>query len=84
MSRLLLIIIFICPLFLTAQTETKLILKGGVYASSNDAPVGYAGVHIRSTIIGAVTTEDGKFELSFEPQYLKDTLIFSSIGYKQV
>ena len=84
MSRLLFIIIFICPLFSNAQTESKLILKGGVYAVSNDAPVSFAAVHIRATTIGAVTTEDGKFELAFDSQYLKDTLIFSSIGYKQV
>lgn len=84
MFRLFIIVFLICPFVLVAQTTNTLVLKGGVYAYSNDAPVSFAAVHIRATTIGTITAEDGKFELNFDPKYINDTIIFSSIGYKQV
>ena len=70
-------------MLLHAQDETKLILKGGVYTVSSDEPVPFANIHIRSTSIGTMSGEDGKFELPFGSEQLKDTLVVSSVGYKQ-
>ena len=83
MFRLYLIFVIIYPYILFSQNENKIILKGSVYSVSDDEPVSYASVRISSTTIGTITAEDGKFELPFAPQYLNDTLIVSSVGYKQ-
>lgn len=84
MFRTLIIFLFVFSNNLLAQNNDKIILKGGVYSVSNDQPVSFASVHIHKTTIGTITAEDGKFELPFDSQYLTDTLIISSIGYKQV
>lgn len=75
--------LFAAPFFLFAQENTKLLLKGSVYSVSTDQPISYAGIYIRSVNIGTTSKEDGKFELPFDSQLLNDTLVVSSVGYKQ-
>lgn len=74
---------FFLPYFSSSQVNTQLVLKGSVYSVSTDAPIGFASVLIKNTTIGAVTGVDGKFELPFDKQNINDTLLVSSIGYKQ-
>lgn len=83
MFRYLILLLFTVPIFLSAQENTKVILKGGVFSVSTDQPISFAGVYIRSAKVGTTTKEDGKFELPIDPQLLNDTLIISSVGYKQ-
>ncbi|PIX32812.1 MAG: hypothetical protein COZ59_12020 [Bacteroidetes bacterium CG_4_8_14_3_um_filter_31_14] len=84
MYRLLLLLILVFTNNLFAQNNVQIILKGSVHSVSSDEPVSFATVHIQKTTIGTITAEDGKFELPFESRYLNDTLIISSVGYKQV
>ena len=83
MFRALLIILLLFPILLLGQGNNSLILRGGVYSVKSDEPISFATINIKSTTIGAVTKEDGKFELPIEQININDTLIVQCIGYKR-
>ncbi len=84
MFRLLLLLILVFTNSLFAQNNVQIILKGSVHSVSSDEPISFASVQIYKTTIGTITADDGKFELPFDSKYLNDTIIVSSVGYKQV
>ena len=63
---------------LTAQTQ----LKGKVADFLTFAPIESASIYVQNTTTGTVSNADGKFALVVPNEYVKDTLIISSIGYK--
>ncbi len=61
-----------------SQTE----LKSKISDFLTFAPIESASVYIENTTIGTVSNTDGKFVLSVPQEYVQDTLVISSIGYK--
>ncbi|RAJ13378.1 carboxypeptidase-like regulatory domain-containing protein [Olleya aquimaris] len=61
-----------------AQTE----LKNKVADFMTMLPIENASVYIQNTTIGTITNADGKFVLLVPQEYVKDTIVISSIGYK--
>jgi antitoxin component YwqK of YwqJK toxin-antitoxin module len=83
MFRVLLLIAFLFPIIIYGQVNNKLILKGGIYSVKSDEPISFATINIKSTTIGAITKDDGKFELPIDPINLNDTIVVQCIGYKR-
>ncbi|MFT4611648.1 MAG: hypothetical protein ACJA1H_002728 [Glaciecola sp.] len=62
----------------TAQTE----VKNKIIDFVMQTPIESASIYVQNTTIGTVSNADGKFALVVPPEFVKDTLIISSIGYK--
>ncbi len=77
-SHFLAILIFLITATTFAQTE----LKGKVADFLTYQPIESASVYIKNTTTGSITNTDGNFVLKVPQQYLNDTLVISSIGYK--
>lgn len=76
---LLILLLFSLPSF----SQEKQILKGGIFSQSTDEPLPYSSIHLIPSKTGTISDEEGKFELQFDPKALNDTVIVSSVGYKQ-
>lgn len=77
--KLILSIVFILMLnVLHAQNQ----INGSVLNKKSNLPVEYVNIGIVGKNIGTVSDKDGKFSLLIEPQYAKDSLIFSRIGFE--
>lgn len=61
-----------------SQTE----LKSKISDFLTFQPIESASVYIENTTIGTVSNTDGKFVLTVPNEYVQDTLVISSIGYK--
>jgi len=57
-------------------------IKSKVVNFSTFIPVENASIYIKNTTIGTISNSDGKFALVIPGKYKRDTLVFSSIGYK--
>lgn len=72
------LLIFLIGATTFAQSE----LNGKVADFLTYQPIESASVYIKSTTTGSITNADGNFVLKVPQQYLNDTLVISSIGYK--
>lgn len=72
----------IIMLMATVNTFAQTELKGKVIDFINYTPIQDASVYILNTTVGTITNSDGKFELQVPAKSLNDTLVISSIGYK--
>lgn len=68
--------------FIGATTFAQSELKGKVADFLTYQSIESASVYIKNTTVGSITNTDGNFVLKVPQQYLKDTLVISSIGYK--
>lgn len=68
----------------TVFSQEKNTLKGVVISQKEEKGIQYANIRIKDSPYGTTSDESGKFEFSFPNQFLKDTLIISCIGYKQL
>lgn len=73
------LLIILCVLFSSAIQAQ---VKGIIYGSNNKEkePVYGAKVKLLGSNVGAITDEDGKFEIVL-PKNLPDTMVFSAMGY---
>jgi hypothetical protein len=71
-----------CVGFIPGFSQQNIVLKGNVLDKSTGEPVSFAHVGICGTPIGAISDENGVFQLSLVPYLSKDTLCVSSIGYE--
>ena len=62
----------------TAQTE----VKNKIVDFLMQTPIESASIYLQNTTIGTVSNADGRFALVVPQEFVKDTLIISSIGYK--
>jgi hypothetical protein len=67
---------------ITAATFAQSELKGKVADFLTYQPIESASVYIKNTTTGSITNADGNFFLKVPQQFLNDTLVISSIGYK--
>ena len=58
-------------------------LTGKVINQKKEEPISYASVSVYNKPIGTITNTDGEFLLKLHPDYIQDTLVFSSMGFKQ-
>ena len=79
---LLLLFIACIPLASSAQTENRKRIYGKIKDKATNESLPYASVRIRKTTQGCSSDNYGYF--SFFAQSLSDTLVISSIGYKEV
>lgn len=61
-----------------SQTE----IKNKIIDFGTLMPIESASIYVQNTTIGTVSNADGKFVLQVPDQFLNDTLVISSIGYK--
>jgi len=59
-------------------------LSGKLLESRKGKPVSYASVSVFNKPIGTISNTDGDFILKLHPDYIRDTLIISSMGYAQI
>lgn len=59
-------------------------LSGKIIDKKKEDPIPYASVSIFNKPIGTITNTDGEFLLKLHPDYIQDTLVVSSMGYKQI
>lgn len=75
-------IMFLCVMSFVmlgfAQTE----VKNKITDFATLMPIESASIYVKNTTIGTVSNADGRFVLQVPPEFSKDTLIISSIGYK--
>jgi hypothetical protein len=84
MLKILSILLSLFPFILFSQINTHVIIKGKIISSTTDEPIPYASIHIQNTQTGTICNDSGKFELPLEHFNPDDTIIISSIGYKQL
>ena len=75
-----LLILFFAPSTLLAQETNRIRIYGNIIDASTKEKLSYASIRIRKTSNGCSSDNNGDF--SFYTTELRDTLIISSIGYK--
>jgi len=70
----------LCFLCFSALAQKE--LKNKISDFGTLMPIESASIYVQNTTIGTVSNADGKFVLQVPPQFAKDTLVISSIGYK--
>jgi len=58
-------------------------LTGKIIEHKKEEPIPYASVSVFNEPIGTITNTDGEFLLKLHPEYIQDTLVISSMGFKQ-
>ena len=76
MKRFLLALLLFCPTFLSGQN----VIKGVVVDSLTQEPLPSATVYVNGTTQGAITDNDGRFEL--KDVSFPATVVFSFVGYQ--
>src|ERR1700726_1721646 len=71
---LLLIILF-------ASAQDNVALRGYVYDKDNNQPLSLAAIQVKNSQLGALTEDNGFFELPLPKVNLKDSIKISFIGY---
>lgn len=57
-------------------------IKNKIVDFTNLLPIESASIYVQNTTIGTVSNADGKFVLLVPEEFVNDTLVISSIGYK--
>lgn len=73
---------FLClVLFLFTHSQENVLLKGYVSDAANKQPLSLAAVQVKNTQLGALTEDNGYFELPVPKSNLNDSLRISFVGY---
>jgi hypothetical protein len=65
-------------------TGQEIVLNGKIEDSKTGQPLSYATIEILSLQTGTITDREGNFSLRIIPQeFIRDTIIFSHVGYKK-
>lgn len=70
----------ICFFWFSAVAQKE--LKNKISDFGTLMPIESASIYVQNTTIGTVSNADGKFVLQVPNQFLNDTLVISSIGFK--
>ncbi len=60
---------------------SQILIRGHVVDHTSKLPIAFTNIGIEKTAIGTLSNEDGSFSIRIPEQLIKDTLIFSAIGY---
>src|SRR5688500_2835889 len=80
MIKIFLLIISILTLINRVSGQELEEIKGKIVDGSNK-PLPYATIRLKNVSIGVVSNQSGDFRLPLKPQFSRDTLIISYIGY---
>ena len=72
---ILLLLVVIIPSF------GQIKIRGNVLDQVNRKPISFVNIGILNSNVGTISNDDGSFVIRIPKSYLKDTLIFSAIGY---
>jgi len=75
---LLLIAIF---LWTTGYIHAQRIIQGKVLEQYSNTPISYVNIGILNSSVGTISNQDGTFLIKIPADHLKDTVIFSALGY---
>jgi len=56
----------------------------GVVKTNNNKTLEYVNIGIKKKNVGTISNENGKFLITFDKSFLKDSLTFSYVGYKNL
>lgn len=59
-------------------------LSGTIIEQKKEEPIPYASISVFNKPIGTITNADGEFLLKLHPDYIRDTLVVSCMGYEQI
>jgi len=59
-------------------------LSGKIIDNKKGDPIKYASISLLNKPIGTITNVDGNFILKIHPDFIRDTLVFSCMGYVQL
>lgn len=59
-------------------------LSGKIIDQRKGDPIVYASISIYNKPIGTITNPDGEFLLKIHPDFIRDTLVISCMGYSQI
>lgn len=84
MSKILLqvILFFISICQLVAQEQVT--ITGKLLDSISSEPLPFASIYLKGTTIGTVSNVEGSFAFHVPPEFKKDTIIISIIGYTSI
>lgn len=75
--------LLLLPIFLLGSAAfSQIELKNKIVDFGTLIPIESASIYVQNTTIGTVSNADGKFVLSVPAQFVGDTLVISSIGFK--
>ena len=77
------LLLLLIVLFVSALYSQDFILKGTVQEDISREPVSLVNIYLKSSDIGVASNDSGSYEISIPEPLLNDTIIFSSIGYKE-
>jgi len=59
-------------------------LHGKIVEERREKPIAYASVSVLDEPIGTISNADGDFLLKLHPEYIRDTVVISCMGYSQI
>lgn len=59
-------------------------LSGKIVDEKRENPIKYASVSLLNKPIGTISNIDGNFLLKIHPDYIRDTIVISCMGYEQI
>ncbi|HSM46916.1 MAG TPA: carboxypeptidase-like regulatory domain-containing protein, partial [Draconibacterium sp.] len=59
-------------------------LSGTIIDNKKEDPVKYASVSLLNKPIGTISNADGNFLLKIHPDFIRDTIVISCMGYAQI
>lgn len=77
----LLILVLGCMMFVKAQNDGKITVKGTIVDGNTGEPVAFANLGLLGTVAGVASDIDGKFELKVPDKYATHVIRVSAVGY---
>ncbi len=59
-------------------------LSGKIVGEKKEKPIKYASISLFNKPVGTISNVDGNFLLKIHPDYIRDTIIISCMGYAQI
>lgn len=66
-----------------ALVGQSFVLKGSVQEDISKDPIHMANVYLKESKLGTISSVNGEYELAIPDSLLKDTLVFSALGFKE-
>lgn len=82
-KQILIFLVFIFS-FSCLFSQEKNTIKGVIISQKEEKPISLANVRIKDSPYGSSSNDEGKFEFSFPNEFLKDTLLITCLGYKDL
>lgn len=83
MKRFALLLLLLCT-WLYVGAQEIVTVSGRVLNSTNGKPLGYASLTLVGTSISNITNKDGYFTLKLPSSHLKDSVLISYLGFKNL